>query len=79
MIIMGDTKTQIKNLCEDYGVKYILADDMDDAVKKAIDNAKSNDTILLSPASASWDMYPSYEVRGKDFKEKIEKHKGMIK
>ena len=79
MVIMGDTKTQIKNLCEDYGVKYILADDMDDAVKKAIDNAKSNDTILLSPASASWDMYPSYEVRGKDFKEKIEKYKGMIK
>jgi UDP-N-acetylmuramoylalanine--D-glutamate ligase len=24
--------------------------------------------VLVSPASASWDMYPSYEVRGRDFK-----------
>ena len=79
MIIMGETKTQIQNLCEKLDVNYILAEDMDDAVKKALEHAELNDTILLSPASASWDMYPSYEVRGKDFKEKIEKYKGMIK
>ena len=52
---------------------------MDHAARLACQNAEKNDVILLSPASASWDMYKSYEIRGNDFKEKIEKYKGMIK
>ena len=79
MVIMGETKDQLKKLCEAENVSYALADDMDQAVKIALENASENDVILLSPASASWDMYKSYEIRGKDFKEKIEKYKGMIK
>ena len=79
MVIMGETKDQLKKLCEAEGVSYTLANDMDQAVKIALENASENDVILLSPASASWDMYKSYEIRGKDFKEKIEKYKGMIK
>ena len=79
MIIIGETKAHLKKLCKLENVNYILANDMDDAVKKACQNASKNDVILLSPASASWDMYKSYEIRGKDFKEKVEKYKGMIK
>lgn len=79
MIIIGETKAQLKKLCKLENVNYILANDMDDAVKKACQNASKDDVILLSPASASWDMYKSYEIRGKDFKEKVEKYKGMIK
>ena len=51
---------------------------MEDAVKKSVNLANQGDIILLSPASASWDMYDSYEIRGKDFKEKIKKYKGNI-
>ena len=29
--------------------------------------AQEGDTILLSPACTSWDMYPSYKARGEDF------------
>lgn len=79
MVIMGETKDQLKKLCEAEGVNYILAEDMEQSVKIALENASKNDVILLSPASASWDMYKSYEIRGRDFKEKIEKYKGMIK
>ena len=79
MVIMGETKDQLKKLCEAEGVNYILAEDMGQSVKIALENASENDVILLSPASASWDMYKSYEIRGRDFKEKIEKYKGMIK
>ena len=33
--------------------------------------SKSGDIVLLSPACASWDMYESFEVRGKDFKDNV--------
>lgn len=79
MIILGETKEMLKDLCQKYSVKYKEVDDMDQAVKYAISIAKSPDIILLSPASASWDMYDSYQTRGRDFKEKIDKYKGNIK
>ena len=31
-------------------------------------NAKPGDIIILSPASASFDLYPNFEVRGREFK-----------
>ena len=78
MVIMGETKDQIRDLCEKYKVFYKMAEDMDDAVKITAKSATDGDIILLSPASASWDMYKSYEDRGRDFKQKIEKYKGNI-
>ncbi len=42
---------------------------MEECVRKASDIARSGDKVLLSPACASWDMYPNYEVRGRHFKE----------
>lgn len=79
MIILGETKKMLKDLCQKHSVKYKVVDDMDQAVRYAISIAKSPDIILLSPASASWDMYDSYQTRGRDFKEKIDKYKGNIK
>ena len=45
--------------------------DMKEAVKTAYKLAQSGDVVLLSPACASWDMYPNFEARGLDFKENI--------
>ena len=39
--------------------------------KKVFENAKKGEVVLLSPASASWDMYESYEVRGDEFKDLV--------
>ena len=35
---------------------------------KARAAAKPGDIIILSPASASFDLYPNFEVRGREFK-----------
>lgn len=68
MILMGETKEKLKDLCEKYGISYILVSDMKEAINTAFDKGEEGDVVLLSPASASWDMYKSYEVRGDEFK-----------
>lgn len=44
---------------------------MDEAVREAWRRAVDGGNILLSPACASWDMYPNYEVRGRHFKDSV--------
>lgn len=45
------------------------ADSLRDAVRTAFDLAARGDTVLLSPACASFDMFDNFEHRGKVFKE----------
>ena len=42
---------------------------LEEAVKLAAGQAQEGDTVLLSPACASWDMYPNFEVRGDEFRQ----------
>jgi UDP-N-acetylmuramoylalanine--D-glutamate ligase len=44
---------------------------MNDAVKRAYELALPGDTVLLSPACASFDLFKNYEDRGKQFKEAV--------
>lgn len=46
---------------------------MDEAVQKAADVAKPDDSVLLSPACASYDMFKNFEHRGQVFTEIVEK------
>ncbi|WP_311531346.1 UDP-N-acetylmuramoyl-L-alanine--D-glutamate ligase [uncultured Anaerococcus sp.] len=73
MIIMGQTKQKLENICKDLGVSYIMVENMKEALDEAYKEAQSGDVVLLSPASASWDMYKSYEQRGDDFKDLVKK------
>jgi UDP-N-acetylmuramoylalanine--D-glutamate ligase len=46
---------------------------LDDAVEKGLRIGVSGDTVLLSPACASFDMFDNYEHRGQVFKKAVEK------
>ena len=71
MILMGQTKEILQNLCEKYKINYYLVNDMKEAVNKSFEIMKDSDTVLLSPASASWGMYYNYMQRGDDFKKRV--------
>ena len=50
---------------------YDRADDFNQAMELCTRNAVNGDCVLLSPACASWDMFKSYEQRGKIFKDYV--------
>ena len=73
LILLGETKEQIASEARQTGFNDItFVSSMDEAVKKAYELGEPGDVVLLSPACASWDMYPSFEVRGEHFKSCLE-------
>jgi UDP-N-acetylmuramoylalanine--D-glutamate ligase len=46
---------------------------MSDAVKNAYRMADPKDTVLLSPACSSFDLYKNFEDRGTQFKNAVRK------
>lgn len=75
LIIMGATTEKIKavfdKLEEEKGIKVSthIVKDMNEAVLKAKELSEKGDIITLSPACASFDMFPNFAVRGNKFKE----------
>ena len=66
LILMGEnSKDILENLR--VSVKTFEAIDMIDAVEIAKNHATQNDSIILSPASPSFDFYQNYEHRGNVF------------
>jgi UDP-N-acetylmuramoylalanine--D-glutamate ligase len=72
---MGEAAEKIKTVLEDM-VPTAMAADMAQAVKIAASVAVPGDSVLLSPACSSFDMYDSYAQRGRDFARSVERLKG---
>ena len=69
-VLIGQTREKIAECARKHGVENIvLADTFEEAFAICVHNAVSGDAVLLSPACASWGMFPNYEIRGKMFKE----------
>lgn len=69
LILIGQTKEKIKACAEAHGfTNIILEETFEAAMETAYAKAEPGQAVLLSPACASWGMFPNYEVRGKDFK-----------
>lgn len=70
MILMGVTAPKIADCAKKHGfTDFEFVDSMEAAVKAAAEKAQPGYAVLLSPACASWDMFPNYEVRGRVFKD----------
>ena len=74
LILMGATADKIEaavkaapNYCEQE-IVILHADSMEKAVVLAKEQAQKGDIVSLSPASASFDLYPNFEARGNHFK-----------
>lgn len=72
LVLIGQTREKIANCAKEHGVEnIILADSFEEAFEVCVDQANEGDAVLLSPACASWGMFPNYEVRGKLFKDLV--------
>ncbi len=71
-VLLGQSAKKLELVCKDANVLTIQhADSIENAVQKAKDMAEAGDTVLLSPACASWDMFHSFEERGCMFKDAV--------
>lgn len=74
LVLIGQTREKIADCARAHGVQnIILADTFEEAFDICVKQARPGDAVLLSPACASWGMFPNYEVRGRMFKELVEK------
>lgn len=73
IVCYGETKFRIKDFCESINKPCIVVDNLREAVRSAYSKSKEGYTILLSPACASWDQYDNFEIRGREFKDEVNK------
>ena len=74
LVLMGATGPRIEAAVrgcagfDESALTILHADSMQHAVELARGAARPGDVVSLSPASASFDLYPNFEVRGRDYK-----------
>ncbi len=77
LVALGETRGKLRKVAQTAGLdKVIIVEpeyDAESTLRRAVEAAAAmaqpGDTVLLSPACASWDMFPSFEDRGRMFKQ----------
>ncbi|QFK70894.1 UDP-N-acetylmuramoyl-L-alanine--D-glutamate ligase [Pradoshia sp. D12] len=76
MIVFGETAEKLTKTAQKAGISIIKhVDNVAIAANEAYKLSESGDTILLSPACASWDQYKTFEARGDMFMDAVHKLK----
>ena len=77
LILLGNTADKIEKAVTEStsyckgNPEIIRAHSMEEAVQTAFEKTSSGDIVALSPACASFDLYPNFEARGKHFKQLV--------
>ncbi len=77
LILIGEDAERIAKELGDYAPTQ-RAVDLKDAVNRSFQIAQPLDIVLLAPACASFDMFDSFEHRGKVFKEEVQSLKSKV-
>ena len=68
IVCLGKENKKIVDAFEDKVATVVEASSMEEAVRSSYYLASKGDTVLLSPACASFDLFQNYEDRGRQFK-----------
>ncbi|MBL1278043.1 MAG: UDP-N-acetylmuramoyl-L-alanine--D-glutamate ligase [Ectothiorhodospiraceae bacterium] len=78
VILMGEDAALIETALAN-AVPVVRVETMSAAVNKASELAQSGDTVLLSPACASFDMFEGFVARGNAFMAEVHKLHALVK
>lgn len=72
IVTLGQSADKLLAVAEKAGIAQTAkVGSIEEAAVKAAELAQSGDAVLLSPACASWDMFSSFEERGRIFKKAV--------
>jgi UDP-N-acetylmuramoylalanine--D-glutamate ligase len=71
IVCLGKDNRKIVETFRDILPTIVETSTMEEAVRSSYYLAKKGDTVLLSPACASFDLFANYEDRGRKFKEAV--------
>ena len=71
IVCLGKNNAKLHDAFGDCVADIVDASSMEEAVKAAYYLARNGDTVLLSPACASFDLFENYEDRGNQFKKEV--------
>ena len=69
LVFLGADNSKLQEFFKEYGLPIADTHSIEECVEAARRMAKSGEVVLLSPCCASFDLFKSYEDRGKQFKE----------
>jgi UDP-N-acetylmuramoylalanine--D-glutamate ligase len=74
VLALGEAREQIAGVLGS-DVPVVLCTGLREVVERAFEHSEPGDTVLFSPACASFDMFADYAERGRLFKEEVERLK----
>lgn len=79
IIAIGQCRDRVEEFGKSMNIPTYKYEYLKDGFDKAVEVTSLGGIILLSPASASWDQYKECEIRGAEFKKKVEELKNENK
>jgi UDP-N-acetylmuramoylalanine--D-glutamate ligase len=67
LVLMGEARLRLAKALGNLSCTVVV-DDMEAAVRVALDSAAPGDVVLLAPACSSFDLYENYQARGDHFR-----------
>jgi len=78
LILLGEAAKRMEGAFKG-AADIVVVQNLDEAVRVAVQRARSGSEILFSPACSSFDMFSGFEERGRVFKEAARKYMGLAR